>query len=273
MKKIFGFLMIISMVIFSGCEEDIDLYDGPTLVHFMETGGTFTVMDEPNQTFDISVGVTVVSSNDRTFTVEVQPEGTTAQSGVEYTLESTTFTIPANEYFGTITVNGIYEGATSDGSTLKLKLSGEEAAGFSNVFTLNIFQFCTFDINDFVGTWSGTDSWGYPTEVVTTLVNGQLVINGIGFGWFQDWWGEVIITNTPLVMNVDPVTATFTIAEQPYLTSTYNGAPQPAYGLSGSGSFEVCSKGMTINYVYHQSGGTFDGSSWGASFKEVIFVN
>lgn len=138
------------------------------------------------------------------------------------------------------------------------------------------------DLSVLVGTWSGPATWydyfGYTSEVVTTIdANGDIYVNGISFQWFQGWWGEVIVSNTPVKVTVTNFcTGAFIIEEQPYIVATYNGAPQPAYGLSGSGTldFSGASPRMTVYPVFHQNGGTFSGPEFGGiPFAEYLTLD
>jgi len=208
--------------------------------------------------------------------IPISPAPSTTISPDMYTLSASSITIPAGQSSGSITLTTITDNMPIDtwlDLVINLGTANDAPTGTTLTYKMKRIKYCYTDITALVGNWSGTDSWGYASHVVTTLVNGELIINGIGFGWFQDWWGEVIVTNTPLVMTVNAVTGSFTIAEQPYLTSTWNGAPQPAYGLSGSGKIDACTKTMTLDYIFHQDGGTFNGSAWGPAFKEVITLN
>jgi len=138
------------------------------------------------------------------------------------------------------------------------------------------------DFSPYVGTWSGEATWyayfGYTSEVVTTLdANGDLWINGIAFQWFQGWWGEVIVTNSPVkITSFDPCSGNFEIAEQFYITSTYNGAPQPEYGLSAEGYITEDNGvvSMVIYPTFHQGGGTFNGPEFGGiPFVETLTLD
>ena len=130
------------------------------------------------------------------------------------------------------------------------------------------------DLSSFVGEWEGTGSWseifGYTTEIVTTLdANGDLWMNGVAFQWFEGWWGEVIVSSSAVKLDVDQATGIFTIAEQPFVETTYEGAPQAPFGLSGSGTFSgVCAATPAIEIfaVLHQPGGyaaAFNGTEFG----------
>ena len=135
------------------------------------------------------------------------------------------------------------------------------------------------DFSASAGTWSGDATWsaffGYTSEVVTTLdADGSLWVNGVAFQWFQGFWGEVIVTNTPVqITSYDSCTGDFVIAEQPYLTSTYNGDPQPAYGLSATGNLK--DGAMTIYPIFHQAGGTIEGTDFngGIPFVETLTLD
>jgi hypothetical protein len=127
----------------------------------------------------------------------------------------------------------------------------------------------------YVGSWSGQGSWfdsdGYTSEVVTTIdANGDMWINGLTFGWFQDWWGEVIVTSTPVKVTFVGGEGDFVIAEQPYIESTWNGAAQPAYSIKATGKLSPCSQTMEIYPVLIQGGSDIDGSAWGDVFVENI---
>lgn len=139
----------------------------------------------------------------------------------------------------------------------------------------------SIDLNDVVGTWSGQASWfdifGYTSEVITSMdVNGDLLINGLAFQWFKGWWDEVIISNTPVKITFnDGCTDDFIIEEQPYIVSTWNGSPQPAYNLSGSGTLVKTATGfrMIVFPILHQSSSMIDGNNWGVQFVEVLTLD
>ena len=135
------------------------------------------------------------------------------------------------------------------------------------------------DYSPFVGTWSGNGSWfeifGYTSEVVTTLdADGGLWVNGVAFQWFEGWWGEVIISNTPVkVTSYDPCTGDFVIAEQPYVVTTYLGDEQDPYGMSATGTISADGT-TTIFATFHQGGGSFNGTSFGGPpFLETITLD
>jgi hypothetical protein len=115
------------------------------------------------------------------------------------------------------------------------------------------------DLADYVGTWTGTDIYG-PTEVTTTLdADGVLWITGVGVTFMETAWGEVIADQVSLPMEIDLGTGAFTIDEAYYMTTTYNGAVQDVYNLSGTGVIDICgSNTMDLEYDFVQGGTSYN---------------
>ena len=115
------------------------------------------------------------------------------------------------------------------------------------------------DLANFVGSWTGETSYGYETQMVTTLnMAGQLEVTGIGVGFMENDWGEVIVDMQSLVMDVDLATGDFTIAETYYMETTYNGVPQSLYYLSGTGTISgTCTPLFDLVYDFVQDGTSY----------------
>ena len=142
MKKI-AILFIGALFILTSCEEtQSPIYDGSqTLAYFNGTSSTLEVEINDTNTVDISVGVSTTSSTDRTVSVSVDADNTSATSGM-YSFSSTV-TIPANEFFGTLTVTGIDDGLTPAGETLSLKIDSVDGGiGSSQVHTVSLVEIC-----------------------------------------------------------------------------------------------------------------------------------
>jgi len=109
-----------------------------------------------------------------------------------------------------------------------------------------------------VGTWSGYDAdAAWPSEVTSSIVSGALKFTGIGRGWMQDptnGWGEVITKQYPISMNLNYCAGTVTIPKQKIMETTYKGDAQPAYSISGSGTFDMSGDypSMIIKYDFIQ---------------------
>ncbi len=161
MKKIVLILAILPFI-FTSCEEDdVNVYNGPDVAYFIDaTSSTFFVTAAETPT-EIRIGATATSASDKTYTIQVDPSST-ATAGVEYTLPSTTVTIPAGEYFGSFMVNGIFDGATEAGTKLVLKLVDGSGNVMQNegstTYELDIFKLCESDL---AGMYSMTTTYGY----------------------------------------------------------------------------------------------------------------
>ena len=200
-----------------------------------------------------------------------------------YTLSGSSITIPAGSTSGSVTLTTNTD-LMPTGEVLKFVLNvdaGENSAtaGTQLSYDLERINFCLLPLSDYVGTWTGTDSWDYSTQVTTAIdSDGDLVITGIGFGWFEDWWGEVIVTETPVKANINLITGVFSIdrADQtvPFVTSTWNGSPQPTYNIFATGQItSTCDQVLEFEYTWDQEGSEYDGTAWGPRFKEVITKN
>lgn len=129
-------------------------------------------------------------------------------------------------------------GKTSDPDTLAITLTA----------------FCPLvDLNDLVGTWTGDDSEGNPTQVVTFVDGSNFMINGLNVGWMVGYWGEIIVDQVPLIMIMNE-NGTLEIELQYYMETTWNGAPQPTYSIAATGVWDNCLKTMTIDYDLYQGG-------------------
>lgn len=104
-----------------------------------------------------------------------------------------------------------------------------------------------------VTTWKGTDD-AYPSEITTTLNCTSTSMKGLGFGWMLDYWGEIITSGGTLAYTVSGTT--ITIPLQKYCKTTWNGAAQPEYSISGTGTIDNsgATPVWTIKYDFIQSG-------------------
>lgn len=276
MKKLFVFIAMLGL--FASCEEELVVYDvenGQTLAQFSSNSATVPTPEEGAET-SVIVLVTTASEQDRQINVSVNEEASTA-SADQYTVSA--LTIPAGSYEGTVTISANFEALPEQGSTtLVLELDGVgsgETLVEKETFTVEFFRKCPIVPSELVGTWSGEGSWsaefGYTSEIETMMIDGELYMNGLAFQWFQGWWGEVIVTNEPVKVDIDVETGEITIEEQFYITSTWNGAPQPAYNMKATGQIlNACEKTMEIYPVFVQNGSDIDGTAWASQFKETV---
>jgi hypothetical protein len=242
---------------------DYDKNNSTYFIQFLNaTASCETAIDAEGLPTNIetTVGVALLGapqSSDVSVTLVADPSSTLASN--MYILSSNSITIPAGSTSGSVTLTALADEMPED-EPLKLVLNmdagGAEASSANQLnYDMLRIKFCPLeDMNDLVGEWTGFDSWNYPTEVVTFLDGENFMIDGLGVGWMTDWWGEVVITQDPLIVTMNP-DGTLVIDEQPYMTTTWNGDPQPAYSVSGTGKWDNCKKTLIIDYVFIQGGG------------------
>jgi hypothetical protein len=104
-----------------------------------------------------------------------------------------------------------------------------------------------------VVTWNGTDD-SYPSQVKTTESCTSKTMTGLGFGWMLDYWGEIITSGGTLTYTTSGTT--ITIPLQKYCKTTWNGAAQPEYSISGTGTIDNSGAApkWTIKYIFYQNG-------------------
>jgi hypothetical protein len=152
MKKIIT--IIVASVLLSSCGDFepviFDPITGQTLAFFPNSSSDLEVLINESATISVSVSVNTLSSSDRTVSISVDSENTTATSGM-YTFDSTV-TIPANEFTGSFSVTGIDDGLTTSPVLLTLKLdSVADGVVSAGTFAISIFEFCPIAEGDFEG--------------------------------------------------------------------------------------------------------------------------
>lgn len=131
------------------------------------------------------------------------------------------------------------------------------------------------DLENYVGTWSGKDMWGN-TEITTTLdADGNFEITGVGVVFMTGTWGETILEQEKVLMDVDKTTGSFTIEEQLYMKTEFEGAVQDLYYLSGTGTIDPCTNTMDLEYDFVQDGVSYVAwlTQYGYFFHEINVLN
>ncbi len=272
MKKLTTLLLLIfSLLAFNNCSDDVIGTKDLNYIAFQVNTPTIIVEKNGSTTADIHVYTTQVTGSDRTFNVTVVTASTTANA-TTYNVPATV-TVPANSNDGILTITVSDTNLGVDPVTLGLQFVASEGLFTGSKTTLVIQKHCTLNINDFVGTYAGNTYYG-PTKVVTSLSSsGKLQITGIGVAFITGYWGEVITSMQTLPMNVDVATGNFTIDLANYITTTYNGDPQPVYKLSATGNLNACSGTMYLYYDFDQEGvGSYIAAGYAtkAKFTETI---
>src|SRR5882757_8943973 len=112
-KSILAILLLVTIL--AGCDKTkpYDTAIPPAQAHFLNaTGGNYYVKNDPNSVFKIPVGTTVGSTSARTISISMTSP-TNAVAGTQYTLPSTTVTIPAGKVVDSLSVKGIFAGYPS----------------------------------------------------------------------------------------------------------------------------------------------------------------
>ena len=212
MKNIFkiliGTFVIGSLAFLYSCEdEDKGFYDGPELASFTNgTTASYFVQETGDTGFEIQVGFTTVSNTARTVNFTISGDAT---EGEQYSLSSTSITVPAGSTVGTITVNGIYAGFTGQVDTLNIALTGDNAAQFDSTFSLIMQRYCPFLVDDFIGDWTAYEVSDYDGEYPPYTVTFAANPNG----------GDTLVTSD--IWPYYPVKVTFDDSAQLTLSGTY----------------------------------------------------
>jgi hypothetical protein len=169
MKNIIFICLTLLVITSCNKKDDFDVYNynGPSTTYFVDGSASTYFVSQTSGPFQIRIGSTDISESDRTYTIEIDATST-ASEGVDYSLTSNSVTIPGGEYFGTVSIQGIFDGTTPTGSTLILKLTGEDAM-VSNQYTLTLVQACPLEA-DFAG--------NYLIEELTPYVDGPTLATG-----------------------------------------------------------------------------------------------
>ncbi len=133
-----------------------------------------------NEPFKIPIGVTNVSSVDRT--VQLSYTSNTAVAGQQYNAP-TSITIPAGQTLDTLEITGLFSGYSSSTriDTLFIKITGGDIPvnSYWKGYRLIMRKYCDVDFNSFAGdydntleyTSSGTVGWGPYTTTLSNIVS------------------------------------------------------------------------------------------------------
>ncbi|MEL1243343.1 hypothetical protein AAEO56_03645 [Flavobacterium sp. DGU11] len=182
MKKYLSKIAVFALLVgaLTSCEEDTVVFDsnnGQTLAGFnLKTGNLRTFEQQLNMPSEliVEVGVTTKADHDRAVQVVVNNELTDALPA-QYSIDQSTFVIPAGEYTAKIRLTGYYDELTpSDRKTITLTLVSVEGADFiepqRSSTTISLFRVCPREIPT---TYTGyvTGSLGGATEEFTVVLN------------------------------------------------------------------------------------------------------
>jgi len=179
MKKLS--LLLLSIIVFSCGEHEDVIYDPNTSTTFaFFENGSESLLDviSPNDgVIEIGVGVSTLSSADRTVVLSIDEELSTASSD-QYIVDNLSVTIPAGEYFGALTLTG-FSSTIPAGSpitvVLKIESVSDNGQFTSSPHSVKMTKICPVDA-DFTGTYTLTTLVGgiFGSDV---FVNGEVTIS------------------------------------------------------------------------------------------------
>ena len=177
MKKTKFLFLTLILASFLACDkEDSNVYNtydnvnGQTLISFDGNSSDLAVTIDDTGSVDVVIEASTVSTADRTVTISIDPESTANPEN--YSLSSNTVTIPANEYFGTLTITGtdISVETTAETIILNIDSTSVESVLGTTTHTVNIFQVCPVPSDYFVGS--------YLIEQMTPQIDGYSLSHG-----------------------------------------------------------------------------------------------
>ena len=136
--------IFLTLTVFAGlmsCDEnEAPIYDGSgtPLVSFVDSSVNLEIVIDDNGSVPVSVSVSSLSSEDRTFDLTVNVDETDAPAG-SYTVP-TSVTIPANSYFGEFTITGTDNNVDTTPTTLTVSFA--DGVVNSGDLSVSVFQVC-----------------------------------------------------------------------------------------------------------------------------------
>ena len=162
MKKLS--ILLVSIIAFSCGEHENVIYDPNTSSTFTffdsQTSAIEVLNTDISRSAEITVGVSTLSSSDRTVTLSVNEDLTTADS--ESYDVGTEVLIPANEYFGTVTITGYPDNlVTAEVVNIVLNIDSVSDGGVTStgVHSVSLSIICPVDsafaVGDYTLTFEG----------------------------------------------------------------------------------------------------------------------
>jgi hypothetical protein len=239
----------------------------PTQSHFTnQSGGNFYIQNVSNPTFKIPIGITAPVASDTRVTVSISsPTG--AAAGVQYTLPSTTITIPAGKTLDSLAVQGIFAGFPgSRVDTLVVKITGGdvEAAAYNDTYKLVLQKYCPVTLSSFAGTWSNmNDNDGTPvySATVAPITAANQTSATTGYIMITGLWG--VAGSGPIRVDLDWTDPANFKTNIPTGQNLY---VDPAFGQAkvrptGNGTFSSCNGTLTLKYQVYVAAGSFTATS------------
>ncbi len=189
---------LLCAILFTSCETQVvgEIFgSSQTLVDFNSANVDFPVeINSVNfeESLDVAIDVTTLSSQDRTYNVSVVTSDSTADA-VNYQVPAS-FVIPAGSYNGILTLTGQDVNLETDPTTIVLEIMNTDGIiAADSRTTVNIFQVCPVDETFFTGDYQMThlvfNGFGVPTfgfGKMVTLTNPGGTSRSFDANWAPD---------------------------------------------------------------------------------------
>lgn len=257
LSVISGLLLLSAVTIIAGCTKTAsNLVIPPEQVHFLgDKTQSYPIETNPAPAFTVKLGVTTVSKEARSATVEISsPSG--AIAGTHYTvtgLTSNSITVPAGSAVSEFGIQGVYDQYTTgrrDTLRIVLKSPSLTPAGFNDTLQLILRGPCfdgnITDINAMTGSYTQTFEGGsgpYTTSISNLVYTPGATTATANLNNLWDYFG-------PVTINLDWTDPTNTKAEIPLqITNKEYAAGQPFYVRTKPGQankFSICNERFTF---------------------------
>ena len=259
-SKVAGLIML--MVAFSSCDavleqDKTEFGKGPILAQFAKASTTAKFLQDGKiQTYNYPL--TIIGGNNEpinepvTVTISVDPSST-AVSGKEYTLEKTTYTIPAGEMSVNAEVKVITANLDSfNAKTLVLKVeSSSKGVSDRNKAKIVLQAVCPLNLNSFLGNYTSTTGTSSKTSVITLGAQPNTLLITTG--------AEKIL----IELNPDPVNGTITFVPKGAVLSN-NATYGPVWATTieaDASNYNSCDMSMDLEFKSCVGAGCFGGTT------------
>lgn len=260
-------LLTIASVVMNSCKKNDVVTPNQEVAGFSSKSGSYFITNSANSVFKIPVGVTSVPNTNRTINFTVSsPSG--AEEGQQYTLGTTSVTIPAGTTVDSISLKGLFSGyASGRKDTLVFKITGGDIPSLvgSDEYTLYMQKYCDVDLASFAGSYTKTydidpsGTYGPYTASISdvtplTATTGTIKITDFALA---EVYPSAISPITVILDWTDPANFKATIPAQILVAGDFLGyGPLTVTGV-GTSTFSSCDNTFTINYKLTVSAGSF----------------